>query len=124
MRSRDLVPVPWAGSGKGRGGAYGDFVARTVVPAIDDRFRTIADRRCRGIGGASLGAISALQMGLAHPERFGLVLAFSPVLTDAAIAGYLAAAWPTTAMPAASTCSSISTTTRSAAPIGPGSRRW
>jgi hypothetical protein len=65
------------------------------VPAIDDRFRTIADRRCRGIGGASLGAISALQMGLAHPERFGLVLAFSPVLADPAIAGYLAAAWTT-----------------------------
>ena len=89
-------PRPLGRLGEGRGAAYGDFVARTVVPAIDDRFRTIADRRCRGIGGASSGAISALQMGLAHPERFGLVLAFSPVLTDAAIAGYLAAAWPTT----------------------------
>jgi enterochelin esterase-like enzyme len=94
MRSRDLVPVPWAGSSEGRGAAYGDFVARIVVPAIDRRFRTLADRRCRGIGGASLGAISALQIGLAHPERFGLALAFSPVLADPAIAGYLAAAWP------------------------------
>jgi enterochelin esterase-like enzyme len=94
MRSRDLVPVPWAGSGEGRGARYGDFIAQTVVPAIDRRFRTAADRRCRGVGGASLGGISALQIGLAHPEFFGLVLAFSPVLGDAAIARYLAAAWP------------------------------
>jgi enterochelin esterase-like enzyme len=96
MRSRDLVPVAWAGSGEGRGAEYGDFVAHTVVPAIDRRFRTMAERRCRGIGGASLGAISALQIGLAHPDRFGLVLAFSPVLHDPKIAGYLAAAWPGT----------------------------
>jgi enterochelin esterase-like enzyme len=93
MRSRDLVPVPWAGSGEGRGAQYGDFIAQTVVAAIDRRFRTAADRRCRGIGGASLGGISALQIGLAHRDRFGLVLAFSPVLGDPAIANYLAAAW-------------------------------
>ena len=49
---------------------YGDFVAHTVVPAIDRRFRTMPERGCRGIGGASLGAISALQIGLAHPDRF------------------------------------------------------
>jgi enterochelin esterase-like enzyme len=64
-----------------------------VVGAVDRRFRTIANRRCRGIGGASLGGISALQIALAHPDRFGLVLAFSPVLGDPAIADYLAAAW-------------------------------
>jgi enterochelin esterase-like enzyme len=93
MRSRDLVAVPWSGSGEGRGAEYGDFIADTVVPVIDRRFRTAAERCCRGIGGASLGAISALQIGLAHPERFGLVLAFSPVLGDPAIASYLAAAW-------------------------------
>jgi enterochelin esterase-like enzyme len=93
MRSRDLVPVPWAGSEEGRGTRYGDFVAATVVGAIDRRFRTAADRRCRGIGGASLGGVSALQIGLAHADRFGLVLSFSPVLADPAIANYLAAAW-------------------------------
>jgi enterochelin esterase-like enzyme len=93
MRSRDLVAVPWAGSGEGRGAEYGDFIARAVVAAIDRRFRTVADRRCRGVGGASLGGVSALQIGLAHADRFGLVLAFSPVLADPAIASFLAAAW-------------------------------
>ena len=93
MRSRDLVPVPWSASVEGRGTQYSDFIAHTVVPAIDRRFRTVADRRCRGIGGASLGGVSALQIGFAHPDRFGLVLSFSPVLRDPAIAAYLAAAW-------------------------------
>jgi enterochelin esterase-like enzyme len=95
MRSRDLVPVPWSGSFEGRGVQYGDFVAEIVVPAADSRFPTSPDRRCRGIGGASLGGVSALQIGLAHPERFGMVLAFSPVLGEAAIADYFARAWAT-----------------------------
>ena len=94
LRSRDLVPVPWDGSAEGRGTEYGEFVVQTVVPAVDGRYRTTAERRCRGIGGASLGGVSALQIGLSHPDSFGLVLAFSPVLGDPAIASYLAATWP------------------------------
>jgi enterochelin esterase-like enzyme len=94
MRSRDLAPVPWDGSTEARGPQYADFIALTVVPAIDGRFRTAARRRCRGIGGASLGAISAVQIALAHPESFGLALALSPVLGDPALAAWLAAAWP------------------------------
>jgi enterochelin esterase-like enzyme len=95
MRSRDLAPVPWLGSAEARGPDYADFIAETVVPAVDARFRTAAaHRRCRGIGGASLGGASALQIGLAHGRRFGLVLAFSPVLGDPALADHLAAAWP------------------------------
>jgi enterochelin esterase-like enzyme len=93
LRSRDLAPVPWAGSAEARGIAYGRFVAETVVPAVDGRFRTIAERRCRGIGGASLGGVSALQIGLAHPADFAMVLALSPVLADPALADYLGAAW-------------------------------
>ena len=79
--------------GEGRGIQYGEFVARTVVGAVDRRYRTVAARRCRGIGGASLGGISALQIGLAHPARFGMVLSFSPVLSDPALAGFIAGAW-------------------------------
>jgi enterochelin esterase-like enzyme len=64
-----------------------------VVGAIDARYRTRPERRCRGIGGASLGAISALQLGLVHARRFGLVLALSPVLAEPALARSVAAAW-------------------------------
>ncbi len=93
MRSRDLAPVPWGGSDEARGTAYGDFLARDVVAAAEARYRLLPDRRCRGIGGASLGGVSALATGLAHPEIFGLVLAFSPVLGDRRLAEFLRRAW-------------------------------
>jgi enterochelin esterase-like enzyme len=101
MRSRDLAPVPWRGSAEARGIAYGRFVAEDLVALVDARYPTLPDRRCRAIAGASLGGVSALQIGLAHADRFALVLAFSPVLGDPAIAGHLAAAWraPTAAGP-------------------------
>lgn len=64
-RSRDLAPVAWGGAMEGR-----------------------------GIGGSSLGGVSALQIGLTHADDFAMVLALSPVVGDRAIATYLAAAWP------------------------------
>jgi predicted alpha/beta superfamily hydrolase len=93
QRSRDLAPVPWDGSAEARGEAYGAFVAGTVVEVVDSAYRTVADRRCRVVGGASLGAVSALQIGLAYGDRFGMVLALSPVLRDPAIAAFVAAHW-------------------------------
>jgi metallo-beta-lactamase class B len=93
MRSRDLAPVPWGGSAEARGVVYGRFVAETLVPAVEARFRVTTERRCRGIAGASLGGVSALQIGFAHAGRFGLVVALSPLLADPALAGYLAAHW-------------------------------
>jgi len=92
-RAAELVPVGWRGAPEGRGEAHGAFLAGTIVPAIDSLYRTIPDRRCRGVGGASLGGVAALQVGLAHREVFGLVLALSPVLGDPPIAGYVARAW-------------------------------
>lgn len=92
-RSSDLAPVPWIGSSDARGTDYARFLAETLVPLADGRYRTIADRGCRGVGGASMGGISALQVGLGHADRFGAVLALSPVLGDPALATYLAAAW-------------------------------
>lgn len=118
MRSRDLAPVPWRGSAQARGVAYGDFVAATVVPAIAARFRVRAERRCRGVAGASLGGISALQIGLAHLDRFGLVLAISPVLSDPALAGAIAAAWRNGG-PAQSVVIDLDDDA-----IGRGDRRW
>lgn len=102
-RSTDLAPVPWSGSGEAEGIGYGRFVAEAVVPAVDARFRALPDRRCRGMGGASLGGVSALQIGLAHADRFGLVLAFSPVLGDPGIGRYLAGAWRAAVPPGPST---------------------
>jgi enterochelin esterase-like enzyme len=93
LRSRDLAPVPWGGSAEARGGSYAAFVAGTVVAVIDRAFRTIPVARCRGVGGASLGGVSALQIGLGYPETFDAAFALSPLLRDPAIAGFIAELW-------------------------------
>jgi predicted alpha/beta superfamily hydrolase len=95
LRSRDLAPVPWDGSAEARGAQYAALVAKTVVAVVDRAFHTIAEAPCRGIAGASLGGVSALQIGLSYPQAFGMAFAFSPLLHDPAIAGFLADLWPT-----------------------------
>jgi enterochelin esterase-like enzyme len=95
LRSRDLAPVPWSGSAEARGVPYGAFVAGTVVAEVDRAWRTLAAPGCRSIGGASLGGVSALQIGLGYPETFDTAFALSPLLRDPAIAGFMAELWRT-----------------------------
>lgn len=92
-RSRDLAPVAWDGAFEGRGPDHATFVTDTLVPAIDGRYRTIADRRCRGIGGSSLGGVSALDIGLTRPRSFAMVLALSPIIGVPSFADYLLPTW-------------------------------
>lgn len=93
LRSRDLAPVPWDGSAQAQGAQYAGFVARTVVPVVDRAFRTLAEPHCRGIGGASLGGVSALQIALSYPEAFGMAFALSPLLRDPPLAAFVADLW-------------------------------
>jgi pullulanase len=50
------------------------FMTGEVLPLIDGRYRTIANRTHRGVGGASLGSIAALSLLLDQPDTFGLGL--------------------------------------------------
>ncbi|GAB3146175.1 alpha/beta hydrolase-fold protein [Amycolatopsis stemonae] len=54
------------------------YLARTVVPAIDQRYRTIPDRRHRALGGMSGGGFGALNIGLHHVDEFGTLLIALP----------------------------------------------
>ncbi len=73
---------PWpsavAGLGGGEGPRYVDFVAQTLKPFIDARYRTRPGRLDTGIGGSSLGGLIAFYAALTYPEVFGRVLVFSP----------------------------------------------
>ncbi len=60
--------------------AYSEWVAKTLVPAIDAEYRTIARPDARAILGWSLGAANALNLGWQYPEVFGRTGAFSPSL--------------------------------------------
>jgi len=59
------------------GGAWEDFVATDLVTHVDTTYRTIPDRRARGIAGQSMGGYGALRIAMNRPETFGSVLGMS-----------------------------------------------
>ncbi|MEO6264301.1 MAG: alpha/beta hydrolase-fold protein [Luteimonas sp.] len=58
--------------------AYSEWVARTLVPLIDARYRTRPTPDARAMLGWSLGALNAFSLGWQYPDVFGRVGAFSP----------------------------------------------
>jgi len=49
---------------------YESYFVRELISDVDARFRTIKDRRARGVAGLSMGGYGALKYGLKHPEQF------------------------------------------------------
>jgi len=60
---------------------YDDYIARDVVQHVDQRYRTMADRAHRGIGGLSMGGYGALIIAMHHPDVFGAAASHSGVLS-------------------------------------------
>lgn len=58
--------------------AHADFVALTLKPLIDSRFRTLADCKNTAVIGSSLGGQASLHMVLRYPDLFGKVACLSP----------------------------------------------
>jgi len=52
-------------------GNYHSFLCEEVVPFVDDRYRTLADRDHRGIQGKSSGGYGAMVTPLLRPDLFG-----------------------------------------------------
>ena len=48
-----------------------------IIPLVERRYRALADPAHRAIGGLSMGGFQSIEIGLAHPELFGYVLAYS-----------------------------------------------
>ena len=59
-------------------GRFGTAVFRDAVDFVDGHYRTIPDRRHRGVAGGSMGGYGALLAGILHPDRFSAVAALSP----------------------------------------------
>jgi enterochelin esterase-like enzyme len=56
---------------------FADWMARSLVPLVDSRYRTRATRDARALSGASLGGTISVWTALRHPETFARVAGFS-----------------------------------------------
>lgn len=77
-RLDEYSPYRNARYGGGEGDAYVDFLARTLKPLIDRRYRTRPDRLNTGVAGSSMGGLISLYAALKYPEIFGRAGIFSP----------------------------------------------
>jgi S-formylglutathione hydrolase FrmB len=59
-------------------GDFERFVAHDVVSYVDAHYRTIPDRRSRGLVGHSMGGYGATRIGMKHPDVFGALYIMSP----------------------------------------------
>jgi S-formylglutathione hydrolase FrmB len=59
-------------------GDFEKFIARDVVAYMDAHYRTIPERRSRGIVGHSMGGYGTVRIGMKHADVFGSLYAMSP----------------------------------------------
>ncbi len=65
--------VPWP--------HYDDYIARDLVAWVDAHYRTLADRRHRGVAGLSMGGYGAVALALAYPDVFSAAASHSGVVS-------------------------------------------
>jgi S-formylglutathione hydrolase FrmB len=59
-------------------GDFEQYIAHDVVTYIDGHYRTMADRKSRGLVGHSMGGYGATRIGMKHADVFGSVYIMSP----------------------------------------------
>jgi predicted alpha/beta superfamily hydrolase len=73
--------IPWRNAELkkgGQGGAYVDFLARTLKPYVDAHYRTRPEAASTAVAGSSLGGLISFYAALRYPKVFGRVGVFSP----------------------------------------------
>ncbi len=71
---------------RGRG-SWEDFIVNELVPWVDARYSTWADRSGRAIGGISRGGYWSLMIGFSHPDMFSVVGGHSPAIDTEYLVG-------------------------------------
>jgi enterochelin esterase-like enzyme len=79
MRAGRAGKYSWTNGGKG---SYGDFFVNELVPHIDGKYSTRAERGGRAIGGISRGGYWAIQIAMSNPDKFATLGAHSPSITS------------------------------------------
>src|SRR4051794_29238856 len=68
-------------------GDFERYVAHDVVAYVDAHYRTLPDRRSRGLVGHSMGGYGATRIGMKHADVFGGLYIMSPCCLSARPAG-------------------------------------
>lgn len=79
-RIAEFTPSYETRLGIGQGKKYVRFLADTLKPYVDKRFRTKTEREHTGIGGSSLGGLISIYAGMMYPEVYDKLMIFSPSL--------------------------------------------
>ncbi len=87
-RAAEYLPYEALDGVTPRGQEFVQFLVSEVVPRVERSFRTKKMREHRGIGGASLGGVMALEVATEKPSVFGKALAESTPLTANRNAGF------------------------------------
>mgnify|MGYP001046263405 FL=1 len=64
-------------------GDFERFVSHDLVHYVDGHYRTLADRRSRGLVGHSMGGYGATRIGMKHADVFGALYLMSPCCLSA-----------------------------------------
>lgn len=80
QRIAEFTPSYRTRLGRGDGKKYVRFLAETLKPYIDQRFRTLQGPEHTGIGGSSMGGLISIYAGLMFPAVYGRLMIFSPSL--------------------------------------------
>lgn len=68
-------------------GDFERFISHDVVAYVDAHYRTIPERRSRGLVGHSMGGYGATRIGMKHADVFGSLYIMSPCCLSARPAG-------------------------------------
>jgi enterochelin esterase-like enzyme len=68
-------------------GDFEKFISHDVVAYIDSHYRTIPDRKSRGLVGHSMGGYGSARIGMKHSDVFGSLYIMSPCCLSARPAG-------------------------------------
>ena len=77
-RINEYIPYDHAEYGKAEGAEYVRFLAETLKPFIDKKYRTLSSKENTFIAGSSLGGLISYYAMLRYPETFGKAGIFSP----------------------------------------------
>lgn len=82
-RLREYNPYDHPEFGKGEGKAYAEFLAQTLKPYIDTKYRTKKGPENTFVAGSSMGALISLYAMIQYPSVFGAAGIFSPSFSQA-----------------------------------------